>query len=306
MSFGDRFFRNPDLFPARLAGEPWGERTLALDLAGGPYVFRGLGAEQEALARGHFSGFCLPAGAPVAGAVDCHAMRVVDDEFSTFDVRGWEFTLDLDPTPDSVRIAGLGLMARLEWRPALRAAFWTAATGAGFAGAIENVLRAIVSYRLLEVGGALLHSAGIVAEDGAWLFLGRSGAGKSTLARLSLDEGRSVLSDDLNAVVLEGNRCIVAPVPFAGDHRGLGTERPRLTAICKLRQGSATRLDPLSPAEGLATMLAAAPFVNQDRHRLEPLLRNLEALLAGCRRHTATIALGAPVWDRLAPEAVVA
>jgi hypothetical protein len=306
MSFGDRFLRNPDLFPARVAGEPWGERTVSLDLVGGPYVFRGLDAEQEAVARGHFSGFCVPAELTVGRSVDCLAMRVVDREFSRFDVRGWEFTLDLDPTPDSVRIAGLGLMARLEWRPSLRAAFWTAASGAAFAGVLENVLRVLVSYRLVEAGGALFHSAGVVAQDGAWLFLGRSGAGKSTLARLSLGEGRQVLSDDLNAVLREGDHCSVAPVPFAGDHRGLVTERPRLAAICKLRQGDETRLDPLSPAEALAAMLAAAPFVNQDRHRLEPLLENLEALLAGRPRYAATIALGAPVWHRLVQEAVVA
>jgi hypothetical protein len=306
MSFGARFLRNPDLFPARLAGEPWGERTLALDLAGGPYVFRGLNADQEDLARGHFSGFCLPAEAAVAGGVACQSMRVVDDEFTSFDLRGWEFTLDLDAAPDSVRVAGLGLMVRLEWRPSLRVAFWTSATGAAFAGALENVLRVVASYRLLEVGGVLLHSAGIVVDGGAWLFLGRSGAGKSTLARLSLDEGRSVLSDDLNAVVLEGSEGVVVPVPFAGDHRGVRTGRPRLAAICKLRQGNATRLEALSTAEGLATMLAAAPFVNQDRHRLDSLLRNIEALLAGCPRYAATIALGAPVWDHLVRETVVA
>ena len=233
-------------------------------------------------------------------------MRATEDEFRTFDLRGFELTLDLDATPDGVRVAGLGLMARLDWRPTLQAALWTAAAGDTFAGVLENVFRVLVSYRLVEMGGALLHSAGIVEGGRVWLFVGPSGAGKSTLARASLAEGRSVLSDDLNAVLPGDEGCVVAPVPFAGDHRGAQGERLPLATLCQLRQGDATRLEPLSRARAVAMMLAAAPFVNQDPHRIEGLLRNLEALALACPAHRATISLERGLWSSLGRERAVA
>ena len=54
MSFGAGFLHNPDLFPARPAGEPWGDRELVLDLPGGPYRFSGLSADQVESALGRF------------------------------------------------------------------------------------------------------------------------------------------------------------------------------------------------------------------------------------------------------------
>lgn len=306
MSFGDLFLQNPELFPARAAGEPWGEGSVAVDFAGGPYVFSGLDADREAVARRRFEGFCLPPGAASPAAVGCRVLRATEGEFRTFDLRAWELTLDLDATPDCVRVAGLGLMARLDWRPSLQAALWTAAAHDTFAGVLENVFRVLVSYRLVETGGALLHSAGIVEEGRVWLFVGPSGAGKSTLARTSLAEGRSVLSDDLNAVAPGEDGWVVAPVPFAGDHRGSLTQAFPLAALCQLRQGKATRLEALSPAGAVATMLAAAPFANQDPHRIERLLANLEALAAAGPAHRATIALEAGVWSSLRRERAVA
>jgi hypothetical protein len=56
----------------------------------------------------------------------------------------------------------------------------------------------------------------------------------------------------------------------------------------------------------LSTLLAAAPFVNQDPHRLGRLLDVLEALCASVPTHRATVALGERPWDAFAKEAVVA
>ena len=42
-----RFLAQPELFPARLAGEPWGTESVTLDLPGGPFAILGLSAEQR-------------------------------------------------------------------------------------------------------------------------------------------------------------------------------------------------------------------------------------------------------------------
>jgi hypothetical protein len=299
LRFGGRFLRQPDLFPARLAGRAWGERSLAVDFAGGPYFVTGLSPEQEAIARERFADFCVSA--PTSRErVECRVFRAATEEFPTVDPRGFELTLDLDHERDAVRVAGLGLMARLEWRPTLAAGVWTASPGGeAFPGALENVLRVLTAYRVAEEGGALLHSAGIVAGGGAWIFVGRSGAGKTTLSRLSLAEGRTVLSDDLNAVLPSATGHTVAPVPFAGDCRGPAGGAFSLAAVCQLRQGDRNGLSSLSPAEGLAALAAAAPYVNQDPHRIDRLLSNLEGIAEAFPVRRLTFALAGGVWGML-------
>ena len=298
--FGERFLRDPDLFPARQAGQAWGDRSVAVDFAGGPYVVTGLSAEQETAVRGRFAGFCVEATA-VRERVECRAFRAAREEFVSIDPRGFELTLDLDHLERAVRVSGLGLMARLEWRPTLSAGLWTAwPDDDAFPGAIENVLRVIAAYRLAEEGGALLHSAGIVEDGGAWLFVGHSGAGKTTLSRLSLAEGRSVLSDDLNAVLPSAAGHVVSPVPFAGDYRGSARAVLALAAVCQLRHGDRHEVSPLSPAEGLAALVAAAPYLNRDPYRVERLLSNLERIAGSSPVRRLTFALAGGVWETMA------
>jgi hypothetical protein len=300
LGFGSRFLRDPGLFPARLAGQAWGHRSVAVDFAGGPYVVRGLSAEQEAGARERFADFRVETPAS-REPVECCVFRAATDEFRPVDPRGFELTLDLDHERHAVHVAGPGLMARLEWRPALAAGVWTASPGDdSFPGALENVLRVLTAYRLVEEGGALLHSAGIVADGGAWIFVGRSGSGKTTLSRLSLAEGRVVLSDDLNAVLPSAEGHVVAPVPFAGDHRGSWRRVLPLTAVCQLRQGERHAISPLSSAEGLAALVAAAPYVNQDPHRIDRLLANLEGIAESSPVRRLTFAMAGGVWAMLA------
>src|SRR5262249_12282362 len=126
-------------------------------------------------------------------------------DFLPVDTRGWEYAMDFAHGERSVCLAGLHLMARLDWTPNLSpnlgGALWTSEEGELFPGIGENFLRVLVAYRLLELGGAVLHSAGVADGDGAFLFLGPSGAGKTTLSRQSEAQGRTVLSDDLNALL---------------------------------------------------------------------------------------------------------
>ncbi len=68
----------------------------------------------------------------------------------------------------------------------------------------------------------MLHSAGLVKNGRAYLFLGRSGAGKSTLSRLAAGAGAEVLSDEMNMVRREGGRYYAYGSPFWGEMRADG------------------------------------------------------------------------------------
>jgi hypothetical protein len=333
MSFGARFLSFPDLFPARRAGEPWGDRQVSLDLPGGPYHVAGLSAVQAAAAGERFGELCREAG-PGAGGPETAAVRGLlftapPSDFRAVDTRGWEYAMDFEHEERSVCLAGLQLMARLDWSPGLGGALWTSEDGPLFPGIFENFLRVLVAYRLLELGGVVLHSAGVTAEpsrnpdmaqpsrnpnmaepsrnpnmaeppgstdDGAFLFLGPSGAGKTTLSRKSEERGHTVLSDDLNALLPGlgfgdmGGVPRVVKLPFTGD---LGDRREAHPPRPR------RRLRPLSQGETLALLFACSPFVNADPHRREILLDVLSVLARAAPGRALTFSLTGDFWGIL-------
>lgn len=282
MTFGAAFLTRPDLFPARRSGEAWGELALTIALPGGPYRFSGLNAAQAEAVRARF-------GAHLAGetgaAVETLLFRLAEEECREIDTRGWEYGLDLDPAPAAVRMAGLRLAGRLDWRPGLAGALWTPDAGSeAFAGIFENFFRVLTAYRLLERGGVLVHGAAVVAGGWSLLALGRSGAGKTTFSRLALARGAEVLSDDLNALRRTAEGTVVEKLPFTGDFGDLGDSASPagpfpLAALLRLEKSPDDALVPLGRAEATGLLLACSPYVNVDPHRREALLANLAALL---------------------------
>jgi hypothetical protein len=231
-----RFLNQPELFPARLAGEPWGEENLTLDLPGGPFAIRGLSVDQRDSLLDRFE--------PGTGrpAYELAIFRAAPSDFVAVDTRGWEYDLDID----GAALAGMNLMARLG---SDRGAIWTSATARDdFWGVVENVLRPLVARCLLAGGGLLVHSAEVVLEGRAFLFAGQSGAGKSTMAAMAMQGGHEVLSDDLNAVVGSD----VVPLPFTGDlaPEALRRSPAPLRAIVALEKGSHDGIRELSKAAG--------------------------------------------------------
>jgi hypothetical protein len=297
MSFGERFLRQPGRFPPSSGGRAWGEGGVTIRFSGGPYRFGGLCPEQESALRERFRGFCEPGAEDVS--VECRTYRCSPEVFRRFDLRGWEMALDCAHAPAEVQAVGLDLMARLEWRQrTLSAALWTpSAAGPWFAGVVENVLRMLVAYRLLETGGLLLHSAALCRGDSAWVFPGRSGAGKSTLSRLATTQGCLVLSDDLNALVSDDGRFTVAGVPFAGDRRAPNAERRTLAGLGLLRPGGALGFTPASRGEAIAGLLSCAPYVNQDPHRLDALSASVIRILSTSPAGRFSFALGSDVMS---------
>lgn len=307
MSFGAGFLTNPDLFPARRSGEPWGNREIILDFPGGPYRFTGLSADQEAGVLGRFGSLRMASGSAVP-TVDTPLFRASVADFLEIDVRGWEYGLDLDAGPDSLRIAGLDLLGRLDWRPGIAGALWTSIGGGDrFPGIFENFCRILVAYRLHELGGAVIHGAGLVAGAEGLLFAGPSGAGKTTVSRMGLERGLLVLSDDLNALLppeTPEGPVRLAGLPFTGDLAagngggGAGSVVP-LRGLYRLEQDPEDFLRTLSRAEAVACLLACSPFLNTDPHRRGELLSTLLALAERMPAFALRFSLRGGIWDIL-------
>jgi hypothetical protein len=257
---------------------PWGDRRLLLDVAGGPYLFTGMSDEQWDVSRLRFDAFLLdPASAPTT----IPAIRFLRAPTSCFrypELDGPDYPLSMGDDAHRVTVDGYRFTAVVPTSPDYNGRVWTSVAGGDeFLGVFENPFRATVAYRLLDIGGVLLHSAAVVDNGQVYVFHGRSGAGKSTLSQLAAASGRTVLSDDLNTLIREAGSTVARPVPFAGSHRdpSISGHLP-VRALLRLEKGDRVRVRETSPAVSLASLIACSPFVNGDGHRVSTLEDNLE------------------------------
>ncbi len=306
MNFGSFFLKEPEQFPPAPLGDPWGEEVVDLTLSGTPFSFTGLSARQAAYVRQRYGDFVVAAPVATAPAIPTRIFRADPGIFRPFEQRGWTYTLDRDYGPRRIRIAGLELMAMLDWSPHLSATLWTPTeTTPGFNAAFDNVFRLVSAYALLARGGVLLHSAGVSDGTWAWIGFGHSGAGKSTLSGLALDAGQRVLSDDLNALRREDGQWLAQRVPFAGElgpTHGDDRSYP-IAGLCRLAKGAEHRLVPLARPEALAALVGSAPYVNHDPYRVLALMTTLESLLRALDCHDLTFRKDAGFWPLLAAAA---
>jgi hypothetical protein len=153
-----------------------------------------------------------------------------------------------------------------------------------FAGVLENALRLMVAYDVLRRGGLLMHSSAIVINDNASILFGHSGAGKSTTSQIAMDNGYSVLSDDINVLLpIEGGWQVIR-VPFCGtlDAYYEGPGAHPLTGLFRLQKHGEHSVGDFSAAEAMSQVCGSAPFVNQDPYRLELLLDTIEQIIGSC------------------------
>ena len=291
-----QFLREPALFPARLAGEPWGTGRATLTLAGEAFGVAGASdAQLESLGARY--GSRLVTDAAVRPRMTLEIFRAPASDFVEIDTRGWEYWLDLEWSVDALAIAGMRLMARLDFSSG-RGAIWTSVDDVEeFWGIVENVLRPLLAASLLRDGGLLVHSTGA----GGLLFPGASGDGKSTIASLSLSAGVAVLSDDLNAVVRTASGFVLMPLPFSGELREheLATDPQPLRAVVGLHKGAMESLAPLTLAAATALIVSAAPYVNQNPGMASQLLDRAAEIASGIPRATLTFRRDGNVWPIL-------
>lgn len=288
----------------------WGEERLTLDFPGGPYVVEGLDPRGAAIVRERYGPLCTGrAAGPTRPPARLRLRRARPGELvpPVGPPKGVH-ELAIEHAPGVVRLDGRGWKARLRTESPVEGEILLAeAVPDDLVAVVENTLRVMAAYRLHRAGGVLLHSAGVVSNGRAYLFVGRSGAGKTTFARRSLSEGRAVLSDDLNAILPGSGGLRVRQVPFAGELgvSPLGGARrdyplAGIYGLAHLADAEAPAVvSPLPPSEALGLLLCAASGVNGDPERREELLDALGRLLSVVRRGRVAFSVRGRVWDVL-------
>jgi hypothetical protein len=251
---------------------------ITIGLAGDLYRFHGLDEVQADALNRRYKGYLAESPQSDDLVVEvCELAQPIPADPEAFSVDG-EYALILERTSSQLTVTGINFQATLEWSEPMQAMLAVApGTEIDRLNAAENFLRVASAYRILAKGGILLHSAGFVLEERAYLFVGQSGAGKTTLTRKAHEAGVGILSDDINvALPTEEGGFRAYPVPFAGDFG----QTPDLFApggyplagLLFLEKGGNAKLETLSKSAAAARLISASAFVNADTHMTSKLI----------------------------------
>lgn len=281
--------------------QPWGERSLRLDLPATSLKLTGLSAAQFASLSSDFPGFIARMG-PDANrpALHCGVYRLPRPLAVSADIltRDGQYAPRKIRRLDQIEITGTNFAARIGPSGSVASASLGVAEEHELAQAnvIENFLRVLTAHRALGRGGVVLHSAGLVFGRRAFIFAGRSGAGKTTLTRKGHEKGARVLSDDINLLLPCAGGYEAHAVPFTGEFgRSLAPTDSRaayvVAGLVLLTQRDRLQTKPVTGSVAVARLLTGCPFVNTDTDESAALFDAVTGLVArvpviglGCRR----------------------
>ena len=165
----------------------WGTRSLLLALPAGSVHFRGLSIAQfDALYQSYLR-FANAGVSRAEPAVECQAYQLV----SPLNISAQSLAVDGLYTPLKIRsergidFIGVDFKASIPIDSLYGQASLGVAQEHEFAQprVVENFLRVLAAHQGVKLGGAVLHSAGLVFNEQAYVFVGRSAMGKTTLTR---------------------------------------------------------------------------------------------------------------------------
>ena len=138
----------------------------------------------------------------------------------------------------------------------------------------------ILIYKLSKYKGIIIHSAGISALGGSYLFCGRSGAGKSTFSSLlSRQKTSHILSDDRIIVREKGGVFHAYGTPWPGEAGIAKNESAPLKGIFFLHKANRCYIKDIGKKEALRQLLPVASIPWYDPETADRVLDTAEILI---------------------------
>jgi len=109
----------------------------------------------------------------------------------------------------------------------------------------------LLSLKILEHQGILLHACGVLDKNKGYLFVASSGGGKSTLAALALQSGMRVLNDDRIFIRRQKGRFKIYGNPWHGKIDKTLNHSCFIRSIFFLAKARQNRMRPLNRAEAV-------------------------------------------------------
>ncbi len=144
---------------------------------------------------------------------------------------------------------------------------------------INPIVEVCLLTALAREGGLLLHSAGVLADKGGYVFTGSSGAGKSTLSGFFAERGASVLSDERTIVRKSGDTFVVHGTPWVGSGAYAKNELGLVTGLFCIRHGPQHHTEAMSPSAALSFILPQCFLPHWNRAAMEATLAFLSDLV---------------------------
>jgi hypothetical protein len=143
---------------------------------------------------------------------------------------------------------------------------------------IDYFLRIIVAYGLFRLGGLLLHSAGIVRSDQAYIFFGHSGSGKSTVANYSAND--IILSDDLVGLLPTEKGIFALSTPFWNFGGEISKKcNAQVFGLFHLIQNTRVFIEPLRTSMAISEILSNIPVLAMDESICDQLVDNIRNII---------------------------
>lgn len=272
-------------------GRLWGSDSLILKLPAVNIELSGLSSRQHRTLKESYLNFFASSRQFLTDVISCNAVRLLNNPALSIN----ELTVDGQYAPKKTRgeqagsftVSGINFEANfsLNKNEAYSSLGVVREQELTYANVIENFLRIISAHRVLQQAGVVLHSAGLVFDEKAYIFSGRSNAGKTTLTRKAHKKGARVLSDDINLVLPADSGYKAYAVPFTGEfgrtlnHAG-GKESYPVAGIVLLEQSDHLQTLPVNSSAAVARLLIGCPFVNTDEHESDALFDSVAGLVS--------------------------
>ena len=143
---------------------------------------------------------------------------------------------------------------------------------------IEYYLRAIYAVLGFKAGGVMLHAAGIVRDERAYLFFGHSGSGKTTVTKLS--HKYRVLNDDLLLLLPSGGEWFVYATPFwNAEHNKDNAKDATLNKMFRLVQDEKDYIVRMDRGIAIAEIISNVPVIPANQSWGNELLYRCEKIV---------------------------
>ncbi len=171
--------------------------------------------------------------------------------------------------------------------------------------AIDSVLRIIHSLLLAASGGMLIHAASAVRDRKAFLFSGISGAGKTTISRFAPPDA-TLLTDEISYVRQTQQGFVACGTPFAGELATAGENcAAPLETVFFLEKGPENRIESLSSADALRSLMRNILFFAHDQHLVDQVFRAACKLVQEIPVQRLIFLPDSRVWEIIRPSAGV-